>query len=574
MAKKTKKSNAGTYALWGSLGSLVLGILVLFLLPDTRMVPEPLSAMAMPSEKKYQQVLKDEKIREALLDKKLTPEEAEERLEGYRKNEFNQFLSDRLSLTRRAYDTRDPSCLQERYLPISVLPTASVIIIFHNEARSTLLRTVMNVLDRSPAPLIKEVLLIDDGSTLEHLGQELENEVATIPKVRLLRMPERAGLIRAKLYGADHVTGDVMVFLDSHCECIDGWLEPLLDRIKRNRKTIAMPIIDAIDQHTMELRTARVQRGVFTWTQMFYWVDLNLRQSKVRQNAAEPVVSPAMAGGIFAMDRKYFFEIGSYDEGLDTWGGENIEMSLRTWMCGGRLEILPCSRVGHIFRDKTPYKFKHKDPAETIGHNLNRVAEVWMDDYKEIYYNRSENGKYPFGDVSARIKLREDLKCKDFQWYLDNIFPELFVPRPENYHVSGKLKHAAMNVCLNPYVHDVPGVDSDVFFEDCSMSNFHWLWYVTKLPVNGHVRNEHDKGSYCLRPDRVRDGANIMVVKCLEKEGDLISWRYNAENKQLSLENSRLCLSVENTTLDNEAVTRPVLRKCDSADEQQHVDFE
>eukprot|EP00049_Salpingoeca_infusionum_P007840 m.126736 g.126736 ORF g.126736 m.126736 type:complete len:473 (-) comp13841_c0_seq3:246-1664(-) len=394
-----------------------------------KIVLEPLTAISLPSDRKYHQVLKDEEQRKQLLEMKKSPEDVAEYKQGYKNNQFNQWISDRLSLHRRAWDTRDVGCIHKKYYPLSELPTASVIIIFYNEARSTLLRTVWSVLDRTPPSLLKEIILVDDCSSMEHLGSPLEKEVAGIPKTRLMRLPERSGLIRAKVFGAENALGDSLVYLDSHCEVNDGWLEPLLDRIRRDRKSVAMPIIDAIEYETWEHRTGLLERGIFDWDLIFKWMLLTDAEHAARPDKNAPFESPAMAGGLFAIDKQYFFDIGAYDMGMDTWGGENIEMSIRIWACGGRIEAIPCSHVAHVFRKKTPYKFKTDDPAATIGRNYNRVAEVWMDEYKDVYYASSKNRHYGAGDLEERLKLRKDLNCKSFKWYMDNIFPDLRMPK-------------------------------------------------------------------------------------------------------------------------------------------------
>jgi len=36
-----------------------------------------------------------------------------------------------------------------------------------------------------------------------------------------------------------------------------------------------------------------------------------------------------MVGAAYAIDRKFFEEMGSYDEGMKVWGGENLEMAWR-----------------------------------------------------------------------------------------------------------------------------------------------------------------------------------------------------------------------------------------------------
>lgn len=67
-------------------------------------------------------------------------------------------------------------------------------------------------------------------------------------------------------------------------------------------------------------------------------------------------------------------------------GGENLELSFKTWMCGGTLEIVPCSHVGHIFRKRSPYKWR--TGVNVLRRNSVRLAKVWMDEYAEYYFQR------------------------------------------------------------------------------------------------------------------------------------------------------------------------------------------
>ena len=64
------------------------------------------------------------------------------------------------------------------------------------------------------------------NSFLDFLKTDLEDYIAkTWPDgiVRLVRTKERSGLIRAKIAGAKAAEGEVLIFLDSHCEANAGW---------------------------------------------------------------------------------------------------------------------------------------------------------------------------------------------------------------------------------------------------------------------------------------------------------------------------------------------------------------
>ena len=118
-------------------------------------------------------------------------------------------------------------------------------------------------------------------------------------------------------------------------------------------------------------------------------------------------------------------------------------------MCGGRIVDAPCSRVGHIYRQFMPYSFPPGTSVNKVTNfngsfnvfvlnafryplqNFKRVAEVWMDEYKEYFYK-----KRPYvrnidpGDLTSQKQLRSDLKCKSFHWFLNEIAPDILKHYP------------------------------------------------------------------------------------------------------------------------------------------------
>ncbi|XP_064409266.1 polypeptide N-acetylgalactosaminyltransferase 12 isoform X2 [Latimeria chalumnae] len=418
----------------------------------------------------------------------LQGEEKQKEEDGIQKHQINTYLSDQISLHRRLPERWNPLCKHLKY-DYRSLPTTSVVIAFYNEAWSTLLRTVHSVLETSPDVLLREVILVDDYSDRDHLKQRLEDYVANLRKVRLIRARKREGLVRARLLGASIATGEVLTFLDCHCECHEGWLEPLLQRIKEEESAVVCPVIDVIDWNTFEFlgNPGEPQIGGFDWRLVFTWHVVPEPEQKRRKSPTDVIRSPTMAGGLFAVSKKYFEYLGAYDTGMEVWGGENLEFSFRIWQCGGSLEVHPCSHVGHVFPKQAPYS-RSKALANSV-----RAAEVWMDEYKELYYHRNPHARLePYGDVTERKSLREKLKCKSFKWLLENVYPELHVPedRPGFF---GMLRNRGMeNYCFDynpPDEHHITGykiilyschgMGQNQFFE---YSSFKEIRYNTRQP--------------------------------------------------------------------------------------------
>ena len=434
-----------------------------------------------------------------------------------------------------------------------------MVIIYYNEEWTAILRTVHSVVNRSPPHLLKEVILLDDASNRTELGEPLRKYISeTWPDgvVRLVKSSERGGLIKARQVGAEAVTGDVIVFLDAHCEVNHVWLEPLVARIKESRTAVLCPVIDSISSRAMSYTGGASgvnSVGSFWWGLHFTWMAVPAREKMRRKSIIDPVRSPTMAGGLLAIEKNFFFELGGYDTGMEIWGGENLEMSFRTWMCGGTLEFIPCSRVGHIFRSTHPYGFPSKT-KDYHGLNSKRLADVWMDEYKRIFYmQRMDLINKDAGDISDRKALRERLGCKSFKWYLENVYPEKFI-LDEKVKAWGKIRNPATNLCLDTLAKDEKSSYKMGVF-GCQLPS---SWnQIMSLTPEGVLRREQ----MCAEATSHR-GDHIITMRSCDRAHS--KWTYDTDSGHFINVESNLCLDVAGLSASDDIK----LTECETIDTQ------
>lgn len=171
------------------------------------------------------------------------------------------------------------------------------------------------------------------------------------------------------------------------------------------------------------------------------------------------------------------------------------------------------------FPKKSPYKWR--PGVDVLRKNTIRLVEVWLDEYAQFYYKKVGSIKGDFGDISERVKLRKDLGCKSFKWYMENIYPEMQIPENladgwirslgfDRYCLDGKSEEGVNRELLTLYrCHNTGG---NQFFE-----------YTKNLEI---LREAH-----CMEyTEGVPD--SLELFKCHGQRGNQ-EWLYNIDTRQL-----------------------------------------
>lgn len=282
-------------------------------------------------------------------------------------------------------------------------------------------KTVWAVWENTDQNVLKEIIVVDDGSR-PPLRKVMSAKLLTggpgVPKMKIVRHEHTLGLISAKKSGGDAATGDVIVFFDCHVSPRKGWETSFLKQMKRKQdhRTIVVPTITSLNPDTWKEIPGGGGGKVcyILWNNDFTWLYNPGRDA------------PLMSGGLLALSRRWWEETGGYDTKMVAWGGENIDQSLRAWLCGGRIEVAEGAFVAHMWRDpKNPKTvLKYPIPTKDVMRNKARAATAWFGEFTEKvmtfpeYEMFTKNGE-SIGDMSEFGEIKKRLGCAPFTSYLD-----------------------------------------------------------------------------------------------------------------------------------------------------------
>lgn len=199
-------------------------------------------------------------------------------------------------------------------------------------------------------------------------------------------------------------------------------------------------------------------------------------------------------------------------------------------MCGGNLLIVPCSHVGHVFRKQTPYTFPG-GTSRVIFRNNRRLIDVWTDEYAAYFHKIiPELNNIDSGDLSSRRKLKSDLQCQSFKWYLNNIYPE--APIPIDFYHVGSIRNVDLNYCL-----DTMGRKAN---EDVGASHCHGQ--------GGNQVFEYSKdhklkvGNICA--DASAAAGSVRFSHCVQGTRSQ-QWDYDNQHQQFRNRQTSACLAID-----------------------------
>lgn len=267
-------------------------------------------------------------------------------------------------------------------------------------------RTIDEIIDKTHKSLVDEIIVCDDTGT----AQNFEHAEMVFSK--------QIGRAKAWNIAARTAKSSELVFVGGPTKFGQDWLPPLLDVIRGEMK-LATPVVHTLDLNLWASENNHWKRFGWRW-------DLNI----YNRAYFEVNDSPTISSYCFAVSKDWFEELGGFDDGMQGGYGEDIEISLRCWLFGGRVVACDNSVVSAVLRT---------DVGTHTVKNLVRIVEAWMPEYSTYFYQARglSRNELNVGRIDNLLGLQWKQK-KSVEWFLGSLQPELLSIYPLRGVATGK----------------------------------------------------------------------------------------------------------------------------------------
>lgn len=259
-----------------------------------------------------------------------------------------------------------------------------------------------------------EVIVVDDGSTDDSIVRYRRHPD---PRIRILR-GGGLGVAKARNLGAQHARGEFVVFLDAHCMVSPHWLD-------RFALALAEPDVALVSPCFTRLE-ADEPRGCG-----IFFGDAGLEQHWFEPRDVDTAYDvPLNIGACQALRRDVFDWLGRYDMGFGRWGFEDVELCLRAWLFGWRVQADPVAVVAHQFRESRGYDVDDQD----VVYNFVRMLALHFDEpeISAVLAARGPNPNIPIaleritrdGTVDQRSAY-DRMRVHPVGWFFENVNTQL-----------------------------------------------------------------------------------------------------------------------------------------------------
>ena len=304
---------------------------------------------------------------------------------------------------------------------------ASIAIASHNEG-DLLWKTVRSCLETTEG-LDVEVVVADDASTDGSVAELLRR----YPDIKTDVAPRRVGVSPTKDRAGRMSSGDVILFLDAHCKPEPGAVERLIRDVEEcDGDAIITPKVAALDVETWTNKSDQVGYGFLTELSWFdcKWIARDQLKEVQGPRGRTYLRQPSVIGCCVALRRDLYEKLWGFDPHMKTYGSEDIDFGLKSWLMGHPVYLDEEVTIGHRFRGSFT-NYEVPNPHQLLN-QLRMARKNFTEPTWEIWLKRNQNryveptwrsGLELFEESRGTVERERDYLMKtrkhDEFWYAD-----------------------------------------------------------------------------------------------------------------------------------------------------------